>query len=96
MWAGTQETLMLAILVIAGFCSLFALGLAVECRSRSIRALCATIVAAMLLTATIGYLELATKRLPTATEAHAEPAPVSQSACVRQGVAPACNCGVQP
>jgi hypothetical protein len=87
---------MLSNLAIAGFCALFALGLAVECRSRLIRALCATIVAAVLLATTIGYLELATKRLPTVTEAHAEPASMSQSACVRHGVVPACNCGVQP
>jgi hypothetical protein len=87
---------MLAILAIAGFCSLFALGLAVECRSRLIRALCATIVAAVLLATTVGYLELATKPLPTVTEARAEPAPVSQSGCVRQGIVPACNCSVQP
>jgi hypothetical protein len=91
------EMPMLAILAIAGFCSLFALGVAVECRSsRLIRALCATFVASVLLATTIGYLELATKRLPTVAEAHAESAPVSQSMCVRQGVAPACNCGAQP
>jgi hypothetical protein len=87
---------MLAMLTIAGFCALFALGLAVECRSRLIRALCATIVAAVLLATTVGYFELANKRLPTVTEAHAERAPVSQSGCVRQGVVPACNCSVQP
>ena len=96
MWPNMLERSMLAILAIAGFCALFALGLAVECRSRLIRALCATIVAAMLLATTIGYLELATKQLPTVTAAHAEPAPVSQSVCVRRGVVPACNCGVQP
>jgi hypothetical protein len=89
---------MLAILTIAGFCALFALGLAVECRSRLIRALCATIVAAVLLATTGGYLELANKRLPMVREAHAEPALVSPSGsgCVRRGVLPACNCSVQP
>jgi hypothetical protein len=96
MWENVMETPMLAILVIAGFCSLFALALAVDCRSRLIRALCSTTVAALLLATILGYLELATKRLPTVTEAHAEPAPVTQSVCVRQGAAPACNCGVQP
>jgi hypothetical protein len=81
------ETPMLAILTLAGFCALFALGLAVESRSRLIRALCATIVAAMLLATTVGYFELANKRLPTVTEAHAERAP-----CISIGLRPARRC----
>jgi len=84
---------MLATLLTAGFCSLFALGLAVERSNRFFRGAMATIVAATLLALTVAYLDLAFKRLPTASVAHAaEPRPASQTACVRQGVVPACNC----
>ena len=62
-----------------------------------------TIVAVILLAAAVAYLDLASKRIPTVTMAHAGPAPavsvaheeqapVSRMVCVREGVAPACNC----
>jgi hypothetical protein len=86
------EAPMLATLLAAGFCSLLALGLAVEVGGRWFRGAMATIAAATLVAMTVAYLDLASRRLPTVSVAHAEEAPVSQMACVRQGVAPACNC----
>ena len=90
------ETPTLATFAIGGFCALLALGLSVEARSRSFRGAMATIVAVILLAAAVAYLDLASKRIPTVTMAHAGPAPavsvaheeqapVSQMVCVRGG-----------
>ncbi len=83
---------MLPTLVAAGFCSLLALGLAVESRSRLLRGAMATVSAAALLAMMIAYLDLASKALPTVSAAHAKQAPASKTLCVRQGIVPACNC----
>ena len=83
---------MLATLLAAAFCSLLALGLAVEVGSRWLRGAMATIVAATLLAMTVAYLDLASKQLSTVSMARADEAPVVQMVCVRQGIAPSCNC----
>jgi hypothetical protein len=86
------EARMLPTLLAAGFCSLLALGLAVEVGSRWFRGAMATIVAATLLAMTVAYLDLASKQLSTVSMARADEAPVVQMVCVRQGIAPSCNC----
>jgi hypothetical protein len=86
------EARMLATLLAAAFCSLLALGLAVEVGSRWLRGAMATIVAATLLAMIVAYLDLASKQLSTVSMARTDEAPVVQMVSVRQGIAPSCNC----